>query len=872
MRDAPLRVHALGVHRHHAGPRVSAPGGERVDLPFCHTPLPSRTSHACARMVVLSMRRMWSGSGPPRASAARRARMKSHFAIRARWRALAGHAGAARAGRAGAMVDLARGLRAGVGQRAVGRPASGVNAGQGAEECTTVRARGCGRGGPRSDASFAVSGGTRLQSAGAAPRGAEDAAATPPADSAARPHRGRQRSPALARRRRGARARHATTLVHRFGYRVGIAQGHHPRPRRPSAFAPSTTGARQEAIRALFSVIRHVVVKRDGRREPVAFDKITARIKKLCYGFDPARVDPAVVSQKVGPRRVQRRDHPSSSTTSPPRPPRSDDAAPRLRQAGGAHRRLEPAQADVQVVLGDDAQAHAYVNPKTGEHAPLISDEIRDIITEHAERLNARDRVRPRLRVRLLRLQDARALVPAQDERQDRGAAAADADARRPRHPQARHRRGDRVLPPDVGEVVHARDADDVQRGDDAAADVVVLPPLDAGRLDRGHLRHAEALRADLEVERRRRPLGLNIRASGASGIAAPTARRTGQPMPMLRVFNNTARSMVNQGGGIRGRARSPSTSSRGTPTSSTFLDLRKNHGKEEARARDLFYALWVPDRLHAARRGERRVRVWFGAWRSARTSARALWTTLRGAPNSRRSTRSTRRRAARKTNKARSWERRLDAQIETGTRDGLRHAHAAPRTAPRRPPRGQLHLARAQSSDPFLALSQPRRTRSQPAEPRHDPRLEPVHRDHRVHVARRGRRLQPRVDRAAALRPSTAPSTTRSCTTSRTSSPSNLNRVIDNNFYPVEEARTSNMRHRPVGLGVQGLADVFFILLKLPFDSRRSARAQPRHLRDDLLRRALARRATSRRPTATTSRTRARPSRRACCSTTCGA
>ena len=45
-----------------------------------------------------------------------------------------------------------------------------------------------------------------------------------------------------------------------------------------------------------------------------------------------------------------------------------------------------------------------------------------------------------------------------------------------------------------------------------------------------------------------------------------------------------------------------------------------------------------------------------------------------------------------------------------------------------------------------------------------------------------------------------------------------NLNRVIDNNFYPVEEARTSNMKHRPIGLGVQGLADVF-ILLKLPFD-----------------------------------------------------
>src|SRR5438045_5035989 len=46
-----------------------------------------------------------------------------------------------------------------------------------------------------------------------------------------------------------------------------------------------------------------------------------------------------------------------------------------------------------------------------------------------------------------------------------------------------------------------------------------------------------------------------------------------------------------------------------------------------------------------------------------------------------------------------------------------------------------------------------------------------------------------------------------------------NLNKVIDVNFYPVEEARKSNMRHRPIGIGVQGLADAF-ILLRMPFES----------------------------------------------------
>jgi ribonucleoside-diphosphate reductase subunit M1 len=65
-----------------------------------------------------------------------------------------------------------------------------------------------------------------------------------------------------------------------------------------------------------------------------------------------------------------------------------------------------------------------------------------------------------------------------------------------------------------------------------------------------------------------------------------------------------------------------------------------------------------------------------------------------------------------------------------------------------------------------------------------------------------------------------------------------NLNRVIDQNYYPIPEARRSNMRHRPIGIGVQGLADAF-ILMRLPFDSRRGAPAQPRDLRDDLLCRA---------------------------------
>ena len=49
-----------------------------------------------------------------------------------------------------------------------------------------------------------------------------------------------------------------------------------------------------------------------------------------------------------------------------------------------------------------------------------------------------------------------------------------------------------------------------------------------------------------------------------------------------------------------------------------------------------------------------------------------------------------------------------------------------------------------------------------------------------------------------------------------------NLNRIIDINYYPVPEAKNSNLRHRPIGIGVQGLADVFFIM-RYPFDSQKA-------------------------------------------------
>ena len=185
----------------------------------------------------------------------------------------------------------------------------------------------------------------------------------------------------------------------------------------------------------------------------------------------------------------------------------------------------------------------------------------------------------------------------------------------------------------------------------------------------------------------------------------------------------------------------------------------------------------------------------------------------------------------ARKTIKAQElWFAVLDSQIETGTPCATRLRHGcpapSPHPAPRRPPRGQLHLARAQSSDP-----------SPPSPPRR-----------RYILYKDAANSKSNQQNLGTIRCSnlcteiieyTSPDEVAVCNLASIALPrfaidgafdhqklydityivtKNLNRVIDNNFYPVEEGKTSNMKHRPVGIGVQGLADVF-ILLKLPFD-----------------------------------------------------
>jgi ribonucleoside-diphosphate reductase alpha chain len=267
-----------------------------------------------------------------------------------------------------------------------------------------------------------------------------------------------------------------------------------------------------------------------------------------------------------------------------------------------------------------------------------------------------------------------------------------------------------------------------------------------------------------------------NIRATG-SYIAGTNGTSNGI-VPMLRVFNDTAR-YVDQGGGKR----KGSFAIYLEPWHAdiiNFLDLKKNHGAEEMRARDLFYAMWISD-LFMKRVEED------GPWTlmcpnecpnlydTYGDEFEALYTKYESEGR------------GRKTIKARElWEKILEAQIETGTPYML-YKDAANRKS------NQKNLGTIRSSNLCTEI------------------LEYTSPDE-VAVCNLASIALPMFVKNGEFNHKELYRITKRVI-------KNLNKVIDRNYYPVKEAENSNMRHRPVGLGIQGLADAF-ILMRLPFTS----------------------------------------------------
>ncbi|RKP11608.1 ribonucleoside-diphosphate reductase large chain, partial [Piptocephalis cylindrospora] len=279
--------------------------------------------------------------------------------------------------------------------------------------------------------------------------------------------------------------------------------------------------------------------------------------------------------------------------------------------------------------------------------------------------------------------------------------------------------------------------------------------------------------------------IGLNahcIRASG-SYIAGTNGYSNGL-VPMLRVFNNTAR-YVDQGGNKRPGAFAIYLEPWHADIFS-FLDLRKNHGKEESRARDLFYALWVPDLF--MKRVESN-----GDWSlfcpAEAPGLHEVWGDEFEALYAKYEAEG----RARQTMKAQKlWAAIIDAQTETGNPFML-YKDACNRKS------NQKHLGTIKGSNLCTEIVE----YTSPDE---------------VAVCNLASLALP----AFVVNKDTYDFQKLHDVTKVVVR--GLNKIIDTNFYPVIEAKRSNMRHRPIGVGVQGLADTL-ILLREPFDSPRGRR-----------------------------------------------
>ena len=277
--------------------------------------------------------------------------------------------------------------------------------------------------------------------------------------------------------------------------------------------------------------------------------------------------------------------------------------------------------------------------------------------------------------------------------------------------------------------------------------------------------------------------------SAGGIGLAIHDIRATGSYIggtngtsngivPMLRVFNDTAR-YVDQGGGKRKGAFAIYIEPWHADIFA-FLDLRKNHGKEEMRARDLFYALWICDLFMKRVEAD-------GQWSLFCPNEAPGLSDCHGEVFETLYTKYEAEGRARKTIKAQElWFAILDSQIETGTPYMLYKDAANSKS-------NQQNLGTIKSSNLCTEIIE----YTSPDE---------------VAVCNLASIALPRFVINGSFDQQKLYEVTYQATL-------NLNKIIDNNYYPVEEAKNSNLRHRPIGLGVQGLADAF-ILLRLPFES----------------------------------------------------
>lgn len=275
--------------------------------------------------------------------------------------------------------------------------------------------------------------------------------------------------------------------------------------------------------------------------------------------------------------------------------------------------------------------------------------------------------------------------------------------------------------------------------------------------------------------------IGVNVHCIRAKGtyIAGTNGISNGL-VPMLRVYNNTAR-YVDQGGNKRPGAFAIYLE----PWHGDifeFLDLKKNTGKEEARARDMFYALWIPDLF--MRRVESN-----GMWSlMCPHSSPGLFDTWGAKFDALYESYEAEGRYIRQVKAQDLWFAIIEAQVETGTpymlyKDACNSKSNQQNVGTIRCSNLCTEIVEYSSKDEVAVCN-----------------LASIALNMYVKAGTKEYDFQKLRDVTKIV--------TR-----------NLNKIIDVNYYPIEEAKRSNMRHRPIGIGVQGLADAF-IMMRLPFES----------------------------------------------------
>jgi ribonucleoside-diphosphate reductase alpha chain len=517
------------------------------------------------------------------------------------------------------------------------------------------------------------------------------------------------------------------------------------------------------------------VIKRNGKKESIKFDKVTARIEKLSYSLSPL-VNVIDVAKKViegiyNGVPTTELDNLAAETAASLATKHPDYALLASRIAiSNLHKNTIKSFSETMRKL------YEYVDEASGKKTPMIAEDVWRIMSEHAELLDSTiiyDRdfgfdyfgFKTLEKSYLLRINGK--------------------IVERPQHMYMR-----------VAVGIHKEDIESAIKTYHLMSErwfTHATPTLFNAGTPKPQMSSCflltmkedsidgiyDTLKQTAKISQSAGGIGLaihNIRATG-SYIGGTNGTSNGI-IPMLRVFNDTAR-YVDQGGGKRKGAFAVYLEP-WHPDIFEFLDLRKNHGKEEMRARDLFYALWISDLFMKRVEANEKWSLFCpneapglsDCWGEA---FETLYTGYEQAGKARKV-----------INAQELWFAILDAQIETGN-PYLLYKDSANRKS------NQQNLGTIKSSNLCTEI------------------IEYTSADE-VAVCNLASLALPRFVIDGRFDHQKLFEVTYEVT-------KNLNKIIDHNYYPIPEARNSNLRHRPIGLGIQGLADAF-ILLRLPFES----------------------------------------------------